>query len=185
MFQSLLLPIFLTLIALWVYYPLIGKTKLARWAGTIALLACVPTCALLSLTTNILRFREHHFDHAADISLVMVRDSVPASATNIELHLTSSGYWAKFTIQQNQLDAWFVQQRLLFKNRTDCAWAGPYTRAVSPDIPGDFNRFFARFGWLYSGVVTHYDGPQFPNGSGSHLFYNPATDEAFQYYAFW
>ena len=185
MLWSFVTPIVVTTVLTVLLYLVLRKSKWSKRAGLLAVFAFIPTCALVKVSSDAYRFREHHFANAESITFSMVRSNIPNKAKDIELHFQPGGYWAKFDIEKLELESWFDMRWENYEDRTVYPKEDSRVVTLSPKSPSQFNQFFSRHGWSHSGSVVTYVGPIFPSGGGSHLYFNPKTGKAYQFYAFW
>lgn len=131
------------------------RWKRLRAAALITLLAAfafIPSCIAVDAVTAPFRFRNFYYDDYSDVSDERFLDGLPPGAKEITIHNSRNGYIASFTVDREDLDAWYDD--LLART------AGVVEHPGKPPIEMGPNKI-------------KYEGPRAGNWAGLDVDYNP------------
>ncbi|WP_145247185.1 hypothetical protein [Aeoliella mucimassa] len=151
-------------------------------AVAVACVAFIPSCVLIQVAIDKVRFGEFEYSSAADIHDRRVDGWMPRQASNIRLFKHAGGFQAKYQIEQAELEA--------FIDREWKEW-GRYSVVSRSDI--EQGRFVStmREDFRYppeTGSDTPlktYSSPVAADGAGFTIWYDPETATAYQEAGYW
>ena len=169
----------------------LGKRR--KWqAGNSAIAAIclppllfIPSCVATTYVVDLFRFGTFHYSDYESIDDLRVERYMPPTATDITVykHSSGNGYRARFTISQQDFDAWHDQ----FWDRY-----GEYSNMRRPDNdgkaasdPDNFQRLFGEFNWSLPTDAVNYQSPVAGNGAHYDIAYSPSQEVAFLTSCYW
>jgi hypothetical protein len=116
--------------------------------------AFIPSCIAVDAVTAPFRFRNFYYADYSDVSDERFLKGLPHGAKEITIHNSRNGFTASFTIDRNELDAWYQDLRV----RTD-GWIEHPGKAPVEVTPNKIK----------------YEGPRAGNWAGLDVEYNPES----------
>ena len=149
------------------------------------LLMFIPSFVATYWVVDYFRFGTFHYDDFGAIQDFRIERYMPPPATDITVfkHYGGNGYRARFTIGQQEFDAWH-----------DHVWAnyGEHSNVYRPaddgtvaSDPEDFQRWFGNFNWSLSSDSVKYQGPVAGNGAHYKIDYSPSEQVAYLRSCYW
>lgn len=145
----------------------------------------IPSCAATSYVVDYFRFGMFHYENFDAIDDFRIERYMPPAAADITVfkHYSGNGYRARFTITQQDFDAWHND----FWDRY-----GEYSNVDRPENDGkalsnpeDFQRWFGEFNWSLPDDSVQYQSPVAGNGAHYTIDYSPSQQIACLRSCYW
>lgn len=145
----------------------------------------IPSCVATTYVVDFFRFGTFHYpDHDA-IDDFRVERYMPPAATDITVfkHYSGNGYRARFTISQQDFDAWHGEFWDKYGEYSNMDRAEDDGKAASD--PDNFHRWFGEFNWSLPTDAVSYRSPGASNGAHYNVEYSPTQQVAFLTSCYW
>jgi hypothetical protein len=145
----------------------------------------IPSCVATTYVVDFFRFGTFHYPDYGAIDDFRVKRYMPPAATDITVfkHYSGNGYRARFTISQQDFDAWHDE----FWNKY-----GEYSNMDRPEDdgkaasdPAEFHQWFGDFDWVLPADAVNYQSPVAGDGAHYDVEYSPAQQLAFLTSCYW
>jgi len=191
LFYSLIFPFFLTVIMMFLFVTFATfyapKYKWKRWVAfilstLIALIAFIPGCTLTMTIADFFRYGEFNHDTYEDVNDWRVERYLPEDATNITLIKDGGGFYAKFSIEKNELDHWVKK---FHEENREYGQLGNYEEVDLQFAIEDFEYRFDSIQWDAPSDISRYDSIVAGNGAGFSLYYSQSEGMAYERAGYW
>lgn len=139
----------------------------------------IPSCVGTSYIVDYFRFGTFQYADFESIQDFRIERYMPPSATDITVfkHFSGNGYRARFTITQQDFDAW--HNGMWERHGEHSVMKLPEDDGTVASDPGSFQRWFGEFNWSLPRDSVEYQGPVAGNGAHYTIDYSPSEQVAF------
>lgn len=179
-YTMLTLIILLTLAA-----PLARMRRVPVFLGglLVALVAFVPSCAVLMKTMDARRFGTFDYKTFEEVQDIRVERYLPPVARDIALNKYAAGFKAKFTVSRAEIDAYMDDVWSRYGDRSVSKRSSISTiELMNPEFHA---MHFGQLGWAFQNDMVQFEGPRASNGAGFTLWFSPSKNVAYQMAGYW
>ncbi len=148
----------------------------------IACLAFVPSCVGVMQVVDTYRFGIFTYKSFAEVRDFRVERTLPPAATNITLDKFVSGFRAKYTLSQAQLEAYLLQMNEMAATRGEKATP---EQPTGTKVDAETIRLhFGHLGWpVFDDGLEYHSSTDGDDGAA--YYFDPATGTVYQWAGYW
>ncbi|TWT65916.1 hypothetical protein Pla123a_48270 [Posidoniimonas polymericola] len=153
-------------------------------ATMLALFALVPSCTVVQLGIDALRFGRFDYADVSQIDDFRARRYLPDAAVDIEMHKHAQGYRARYSISEADFQSYLDGLWETYGSRS-AVERGGYAGEESAADATTMQLAFGDLGWPTLESAVEFHSPTEPDGGGAVYYFDRQTGIAYQRTGYW